>query len=72
MCLAIRILILPNSWKRWRGIFKELSQDGVQADYSKNLHASLFHKYVSKNLISADPISMDSTFKVNIIFLDLP
>ncbi len=42
--LAVRIII-SNSCTRWREIFfKELSQDGERADFSKNLRASLFNK----------------------------
>jgi hypothetical protein len=48
MCppLTIRILI-ANSSRRWRGIFKELLQDGGRADFSKNLRASLLNKYLT-------------------------
>ncbi len=42
---GIRILI-ANSCTRCRWIFKRLSQDGGWADFSKNLHVSLF-KYPS-------------------------
>jgi hypothetical protein len=31
---------------RWRGIFKGISQYGGRADFSKNLRASLFNKYL--------------------------
>jgi hypothetical protein len=33
--------------KRWRGIFKGPSKDGGRADFSKDLLASLFNKYLS-------------------------
>jgi hypothetical protein len=39
------------------------SQDGGQADLSKNLHASLFNKGLWNELISARSISLDSTIK---------
>jgi hypothetical protein len=41
--MAIHLRI-SNSFTRWRGILKGLSQDGGQADYSKNLSASFFNK----------------------------
>ncbi len=44
--LAIRFLI-ADSCTRCRWIFKELSQDGGRVDFSKNLCASLFNKYLS-------------------------
>ncbi len=47
--LATRILI-ADSCTRWRGSFKELSQDEGRADFSKNLRYSLFHKYLSNEL----------------------
>ncbi len=59
--LAFRILI-ANSWTRWRGIFKGLSQDGEQADLCKNLRGSLFDKYLS-NEPNSSRISLGSTFK---------
>jgi hypothetical protein len=44
--LTVRILI-ANSCTKWRCSFKGLSQDGERADFSKNLHASLFNEYLS-------------------------
>jgi hypothetical protein len=41
--LAFRILI-AKSRTRWHGIFNGLSEDGEQADLSKNLRVSLFDK----------------------------
>ncbi len=46
LALAIRSRIV-NSCTRWRGIFKELSQEGGQADFSKNLRASHLNKGLS-------------------------
>ncbi len=60
--LAIRIQT-ANSCTRWRGIFKGLSQNGGQADFSKCLRASLFSICTGSyqmNLISAGSISLDS------------
>jgi len=47
--------------------FKELSQDGGRPNFSKNPHASLCNKYLS-NDISTGSISLDSTFKIMLIF----
>jgi hypothetical protein len=44
--LGIRIIIV-NSCKRGRWIFKGLSQDGGLTDFSENLSASLFHDDLS-------------------------
>jgi hypothetical protein len=44
--LEIRFRI-ANSHTRWRCDFKELSQVGGWADFSKNLRASLFNKGLS-------------------------
>ncbi len=44
--LAIKCLI-ANYCIRWRGIFKGLSHDGGQADFSKNRRASSFNKDLS-------------------------
>jgi hypothetical protein len=44
--LTIGILI-ANSCTRWRRIFIGLSQDGGWANFSKNLLASFFNKYLS-------------------------
>jgi hypothetical protein len=44
--LGIRILI-DNSFTKWREIFKGLSQDGALADFSENLHVSLFSDNLS-------------------------
>ncbi len=44
--LAIRYQI-ANSCTRLRGIFEGLSQNGLWADFSKNLRASLFNKGLS-------------------------
>jgi len=56
--------LLANSCTTWRGIFKGLSQDRRRADFSKNLRASLFNKFLSnKPNFSRIPISLDSTFK---------
>ena len=44
--LAIRFRI-ANSCTTWSEIFKGLSQDGGQADFSKNLRTSLFNKGLS-------------------------
>jgi hypothetical protein len=52
---------IANTCMRWSGIFKGLSQDGGQADFSKNLLASLFNKGLFNE--SAGSISLDSTFK---------
>jgi hypothetical protein len=52
---------IANTFMRWRGIFKGLSQDWGQADFSKNLLASLFNKGHSNE--SAGSISLDSAFK---------
>jgi hypothetical protein len=50
--LAFRILI-ANNWTRWRGISERLSQDGEQADLSKNLRGSLFDKFLSNEPYSS-------------------
>jgi hypothetical protein len=52
---------IANTCMRWRGIFKGLSQGGGQADFSKNLLASLFNKSLSNE--SAGSISLDRAFK---------
>jgi hypothetical protein len=44
--LAFKFL-MANYCTRWYGIFKGLSQDGGCAEFSKNLCASLFNKYLS-------------------------
>ncbi len=36
-------IIIANSCRRWRGIFKRLSQDGGRTDFSENLRALLFN-----------------------------
>ncbi len=47
LAIYFRIAKTVNSCTRWRGIFKELSQDGGRDDYSKHLRASLFKKGLS-------------------------
>ncbi len=44
--------LIANSYSRWRGIFKGLSQDWGTVVLFKNLRASLFHK----------DLSIDTTF----------
>jgi hypothetical protein len=51
--------------------FKELSQDGGWPHFSKNPHASLRNKYLS-NDISTGSISLDSTFKIMLIYNGCP
>jgi hypothetical protein len=52
--LALKFLI-ANICMRWRWIFKELSQDRGRVDFSKNLRASLFNKYLSNEPFQPDP-----------------
>jgi hypothetical protein len=58
-----RILISKNC-TRWRGIFKGLSQDGRLTDFSENLRASRFHKYLSNKTTFVKSISLYSTFNM--------
>jgi hypothetical protein len=60
--LAIGILI-ANRFTRWRGIFKKLSLNRGQLEFSKNLPASLFKKYLSYEPNSSGSILLDSPFK---------
>ncbi len=41
------MFLIANYCTRWNYKFKGLSQDGGRADFSKNLRASLFYKYLS-------------------------
>ncbi len=57
--LVIRILI-ANICTRWRWIFKGLSQDGGQADFSRHFRASHFNDDLS-NVPTFSFMSQDST-----------
>jgi hypothetical protein len=47
LAIHFRIAKTVKSCRRWHGVFKELSQDGGRADYTKHLRASLFNKGLS-------------------------
>jgi hypothetical protein len=52
---------IADSYTRWRGIFKGLSQEGGRADFFKKISAPLsLIKAFWMNLISAGSISLDS------------
>jgi hypothetical protein len=68
--LGIRFRI-ANSCTRWCGIFKGLSQDGGQADFSKNLHASLLNKGLSSEP-SRWTVSLNYYLAVSPLFFECP